>query len=85
MEVIILMTEASEKVEIDGSLKTWIQQYNTVKMTSAKKKNWLSIEEEKNMTLQYQNGCNILTFSYWLRFTPPPFVYTFLSRCFLVR
>jgi hypothetical protein len=38
MEVIILMTEASEKVEIDGSLKTWIQQYNTVKMTSAKKK-----------------------------------------------
>ena len=36
MEVIILMTEASEKVEIDGSLKTWIQQFNSVKMSSEK-------------------------------------------------
>lgn len=40
--------------------------------------------KRKNMTMQYQNGCNILTFSYWLGFTPPPFVYTFLSSCNII-
>jgi hypothetical protein len=49
---------------MDGSLKIRTQQFNIAKISSKKNCSWLSTEQEKNMTPQFQIGFIIDAFNF---------------------